>query len=161
MDIAARRALAADAEAVVALLREGRAPLPDQRGGALWLGRQAIPEPLSDWFAEAVESDRWLVELAEIDGVPLGVLVAALETVDEVTIAVAREVFVVAEARGVGLGEELMDATVAWARSHDCLGVDGYALPGDRATKNFFETFGLVARGIVVHRSLAAAPDGR
>ena len=28
---------------------------------------------------------------------------------------------------------------------------------GDRATKNFFETFGLVARGIVVHRPLTSS----
>lgn len=161
MDVTARQASHADEDAVLGLLREGRAPLPDQRGGALWLERQAIPEPLESWLAHAVGSNRWLVELAEIDGVALGVLVAELETVDDVTIAIAREVFVVAEARGVGLGEELMDATVAWARSHNCVGIDGYALPGDRATKNFFETFGLVARGIVVHRSLAAAPDDR
>jgi hypothetical protein len=32
--------------------------------------------------------------------------------------------------------------------------MDSLALPGDRATKNFFESFGLKARAIVVHRSL-------
>ena len=33
-------------------------------------------------------------------------------------------------------------------------GIDGFALPGDRETKNFFERFGLTARAILVHRSL-------
>ena len=49
-----------------------------------------------------------------------------------------------------------MDAVLAWAGEQGCVGVDALALPGDRATKNFFETFGLVARAIVVHRDLHA-----
>ena len=45
-----------------------------------------------------------------------------------------------------------------------CFGVDSLALPGDRHTKNFFESFGLVARAIIVHRSLSmtvARPSSR
>ena len=38
------------------------------------------------------------------------------------------------------------------AGTQGCFGVDSLALPGDRATKNFFESFGLVARAIVVHK---------
>jgi hypothetical protein len=33
------------------------------------------------------------------------------------------------------------------------------ALPGNRATKNFFETFGRTARAIVVHRTLNPPAD--
>jgi hypothetical protein len=47
-----------------------------------------------------------------------------------------------------------MDAIVAWAEAAGCVGIDSLALPGNRETKNFFETFGLVARAIVVHRPL-------
>ena len=47
-----------------------------------------------------------------------------------------------------------MDAMVVWCRERGCIGIDGLALPGNRETKNFFETFGLVARAIVVHRPL-------
>lgn len=43
-------------------------------------------------------------------------------------------------------------ATVAGA-----IGVDSLALPGDRGTKNFFESFGLKARAIVVHRAIGPA----
>ena len=46
--------------------------------------------------------------------------------------------------------EKLLD----WARQHKCEGVDSIALPGNRQTKNFFETHGLVARAITVHRRL-------
>jgi hypothetical protein len=47
-----------------------------------------------------------------------------------------------------------MEALVAWCGIAGCFGVDSLALPGDRHTKNFFESFGLVARAIVVHRKL-------
>ena len=35
-----------------------------------------------------------------------------------------------------------------------CIGADALALPGNRATKNFFEQNGFVARSIVMHRPL-------
>ena len=51
-----------------------------------------------------------------------------------------------------------MQALVDWCGARGCFGVDSLALPGDRHTKNFFESFGLVARAIVVHRSAAMSP---
>ncbi|MEZ5207350.1 MAG: hypothetical protein R2690_10330 [Acidimicrobiales bacterium] len=36
---------------------------------------------------------------------------------------------------------------------HGAVTVSTPSLPGDRSTKNFFESFGLVARAIVVHRT--------
>ena len=57
--------------------------------------------------------------------------------------------------RELGIGEVMMEALVDWCREQGCFGVDSLALPGDRHTKNFFESFGLVARAIVVHRSLS------
>ena len=43
------------------------------------------------------------------------------------------------------------------AKERGALAIQSVALPGDRATKNFFETHGMVARAIIVHRWL----DGR
>ena len=51
----------------------------------------------------------------------------------------------------------MMDAVLTWCAERGSGGIDAIALPGDRATKNFFERFGLTARAIVVHRVL----DGR
>ena len=64
------------------------------------------------------------------------------------------------EAREVGLGEELLDAVIAWSRARGCSTLDAVALPGDRHTKNFFETFGMKARLLTVHVPLVdpAAP---
>jgi GNAT superfamily N-acetyltransferase len=69
-------------------------------------------------------------------------------------LGVVDEVYVDPGARALGVGEVLMADLVAWCRDQGCFGVDSLALPGDRATKNFFESFGLVARAIVVHRPL-------
>ena len=69
-------------------------------------------------------------------------------------LGVVDELFVEPEGRGVGIGEAIMDLLVAWCVERECVGVDAIALPGDRDTKNFFETFGLKARAIVVHRAL-------
>jgi hypothetical protein len=44
-----------------------------------------------------------------------------------------------------------MDSLLAWASERGCQGVDATALPGDRATKNFFEGSGFTARLLVMH----------
>jgi GNAT superfamily N-acetyltransferase len=142
-----------DLDVLEFLVTEGRSSIVDARGGRMWLLRDAST-PIGQTYSEAVEDAEALVLLACIDDVPLGFLLARLSPAGHDTIAVAEELFVTPEARGVGLGEAMMVATVAWATEHSCSGIDGYALPGDRATKNYFETFGLVARGIVVHRDL-------
>ena len=152
-----RAATVADLPELVRLSAEGRADIHEARGGRLWLIREAPPEPLDQVFALGIESPMWLVQLALIDDVPLGFLLAEVDDRGGEVLAVARELYVMPEARGVGLGELLMDATVAWATNAGCTGIDGYALPGDRVTKNYFETFGLVARGIVVNRRLGSS----
>jgi GNAT superfamily N-acetyltransferase len=157
MDVTARAAKPTEVSAVTALIREGRASLEGQRGGSLWLARQAIREPLDQAVEAMIGAETACVMVGYIDEQPLGVLLADLDldwATSEAVLATVRELFVVAEARGVGLGETMMNATIQWATARGCIGIDGYALPGDRATKNFFETFGLVARGIVVHRRL-------
>ena len=65
--------------------------------------------------------------------------------------------YVLPDARGVGLGEALMETVMAWATEVGAAGVDSVALPGDRVTKNFFERFGLTARALQVHRRLCPA----
>ena len=54
----------------------------------------------------------------------------------------------------MGVGESLIDSMINEAIEHDAIGIDSFALPGDRETKNFFETQGMVARLIHVYRTL-------
>jgi GNAT superfamily N-acetyltransferase len=57
-------------------------------------------------------------------------------------------------ARVVGLGRMLMDQVLAWCTDHQCRGIDGFAFPGDRGAKSFFESAGFKARLLVMHRDL-------
>jgi len=75
-------------------------------------------------------------------------------------LGVVDDIYVEPQARGVGVGEVLMNAVVDWCHGKGCAGVDALALPGNRETKNFFETFGLTARAIIVHRRIAEDRTG-
>jgi len=57
-------------------------------------------------------------------------------------------------AREVGLGQLLLERSVAWFRSQGCTGVDGTAFPGDREAKQFYESAGFKARLLVMHLPL-------
>lgn len=154
---AARPALATDLPALVALAGDAVAEQRDARGGPVWFRREARVEPEATLEA-ALDDPAQHVVLGTVDEAPVGygvVRVEELRTGER--LAVVEDLYVEPEARGVGVGEALMDALVAWAEQQDCIGIDALALPGNRATKNFFESFGLTARAIVVHRALGEA----
>ena len=48
---------------------------------------------------------------------------------------------------------------LTWCRARDCRGIDAIALPGNRATKNFFEASGFTARMLVMHHRTRPAAD--
>lgn len=153
----ARRARPDDAEAVVALARQAIAELSPNRGGSVWRRREAHAEPLEALMEAAVtgaDADRTAV-VGTVDEVVVGYGLAQIDTLhDGELLAVVTDLYVDPEARGIGIGEAMMDLLVAEARRRGAIGIDALALPGDRHTKNFFETFGLTARAILVHRSL-------
>jgi GNAT superfamily N-acetyltransferase len=66
--------------------------------------------------------------------------------------------YVVPAARGVGVGEAMMERLLAWFARQGCRGVDAEALPGDRASKSFWEDAGFRARLITMHRDLDDGP---
>jgi GNAT superfamily N-acetyltransferase len=135
---------------IVALARAARDELTEVRGGILFVGRDSIREPLEPAFQALAEADRSTLLAGTIDGTAVGY---AVVVADDAT-AVLREIAVDPQAREIGLGEALLDAAVAWARDRGCTGIDSFALPGARETKNFFETAGMKTRLLVVHRDL-------
>jgi GNAT superfamily N-acetyltransferase len=155
---AARRAGDHDLERVGELAQQARHDLLDQRGGWWWVHRDARPEPVEAWLAAVASDADHLVVAGTFDDVVLGYAVAAVEHQrDGSRLGLVEELYVEPAARGVGIGEAMMDEVLAWCEAHQCVGVDSRALPGDRDTKNFFERFGLVARAIVVHRTLKSS----
>lgn len=129
------------------LLEVAAAEVAPQRGGT------ALLRDASAWPPEGAAD----VLVGSLDGVVAGVLV--LRTVDHddgTRRAVVETVYVDPPLRGVGVGERLLVAALDAARTRGCTELEAHALPGDRATKNFFESFGLSARLLTVSRTLGA-----
>ena len=155
-DEAARTAVEADIPQVVALAGAAAAEKLGQKGGTLWARREARPAPQEAALRSAWESPEHEVAVGTLDGVVVGYGVVRAETLrDGGLLGVIEDIYVDPGARAVGVGETLMNHLIDWCCDRGCFGVDSLALPGDRDTKNFFESFGLVARAIVVHRPLS------
>ena len=163
----ARPARAGDRDDIVALADMVVRELEPTRGGAVWQRRESRVLPVDASIDDDLRSATTgpdaavAVFVGTIDEVVVGYGVIrreALRTGED--LGVVTDIYVQPEARGIGVGEAIMDLIVEWATAQGCIGVDSIALPGNRATKNFFERFGLVARAIVVHRSLLPAADG-
>lgn len=151
----ARPATHADLPRIAALAEQAVAELTGNKGGAVWARREARPAPYIDSLRADLEAADHCVAVGEVVGAVVGYAVVRAESLrDGGVLGVLDDIYVEPEAREVGVGEALMDEVEAWCRGRGCIGIDSLALPGNRETKNFFETFGLVARAIVVHRSL-------
>ena len=155
IDEGARRAADSDIAAVTELAVTAAAELAPRRGGYVWARLEARAEPLEQSLDRDHRSDDALVVVGTIDEAVVGYgVIRLVELHDGAVLGRVTDIYVMPEARGVGVGEAMMDELMDWARRRACIGVDSLALPGDRETKNFFETHGLVARAITVHHSL-------
>jgi GNAT superfamily N-acetyltransferase len=158
----ARPATDADVAAIEAIEARQRAAMAGQRGAELFLRREAGAAPVAE-RATALIGGGGAAVVGCYDGVVFGYGLAEWETLaDGSTLARVTDLVVDGEIRGSGIGEAMMDLLVELAEARGCIGIDALALPGDRETKNFFESFGLKARLLTVHRALGrtAEPDG-
>lgn len=152
---AARPATDADLPRLAVLVEEAVAEQAEARGGAVWAARETRARPAGSSLATDLAAEDHLVLAGTIDGAVVGYAVVHTEPLrDGTLLGVLTDIYVEPGARGVGVGEHLVDAVVAWCAERKCRGVDGLALPGNRGTKNFFEAHGFTARVIVVHRRL-------
>lgn len=155
----ARPATAADVARLAQLAAEGVAEQTEGRGGSIWSRREARERPAERSLAAAVADPEQLVLAGTIDGTVIGYVAAHVEALtDGSPLGVVSDIYVEPEARGIGVGEAMIDEVLSWCAERGCEGVDALALPGNRDTKNFFETFGFKARALIVHRSLVEPP---
>ncbi|MDG2427810.1 MAG: GNAT family N-acetyltransferase [Acidimicrobiales bacterium] len=158
MEESVRHAVQSDHPVLQMLVEAARSELPDKKGGDVIhrLDKYSVDPVVR--ALEAIEDPSATVLLGAIDGTPVGYgLMTVGKVVDGTLHAVVEELYVDPGARAVGVGEVLIEALMADARSRGAIAIQSLALPGDRATKNFFESQGMVARSIMVHRWL----DGR
>jgi GNAT superfamily N-acetyltransferase len=146
----ARPAAAADQPRLAELAAQARAELAAQeRGGRVFVNREARFDVSLDGPGRVV--------VGEIEGAVVGYATARTEPLgDGSVLGVVDDVYVEPEGRGVAVGEAMLGLLLEWCRGEGCIGVDAYALPGMRETKNFFETFGFTARLLVVHHRFDA-----
>ncbi len=156
MDISTRSAGPDDVSELSEFAATAIAELTPHRGGAVWSQLDARTPPYEPRFRTEIDDPNYYVAVGLIDEISVGYAVVGPTPLHNGrVIGRVTDIYVLDEARGVGVGEELMNRIVTEAAARGWQGVDSLALPGDRATKNFFETFGLVARSISVYRSIA------
>ena len=155
----ARPATEADLDRLVELCRAALAEVgSDRRGGALFAAREGRAEPVEESLAGILRNEDALLVAGTIDDVVVGYAAAQLELLrDGARLGRIDDLYVEPGARSVGVGEAMMKLLLDWCREHRCRGVDALALPGMRATKNFFEESGFSARLIVMHHRMADA----
>ena len=151
MQVFTRRASESDCEVLEVLESEARANLDHFRGG-IRLGDEF--ELVGKQWASVIADSSTNTFVAGVDETVMGYLVAKLGQTNSGKIATIEQVFVTKDARNIGIGDALVSATIAWAKAESLVALDGFALPGDRETKNLFERSGLVARLITVTTDL-------
>ncbi|WP_419945174.1 N-acetyltransferase family protein [Candidatus Poriferisodalis sp.] len=155
MDVIARPATSEHIGVLAEMATEAVAEQEDARGGWVWSRREVRERPFEESLAADLGDSDSAVWIGEIDGVPVGYAVAVVETLQTgETLGRVTDLYVTPGAREVSVGEALIGEVLQWCVERGCSGVDSLALPGNRATKNFFETFGFTARLLVLHRSL-------
>ena len=148
----------ADSEVLRSLAAEARVELSNKRGGDVVERLDPHQADSRAGIGSAIEDPAATLLLGDIDGTPVGYGLMTLRTVVDGSLhATIEEIFVLPEARSVGVGEAIIEALLVDAIERGAVAIQSMALPGDRATKNFFESQGMVARSILVHRWL----DGR
>ena len=154
-----RPATSADLPRLAELARAVIAELAPTRGGAVWKAREARAEPLAENLGSLLGDPDHRVLVGTIDGAVMGYAVGRLERLaDGSTMGVIDDIFVEEGARGIGIGEGMINDLIAWCEDAGCIGIDAMALPGHRQTKNFFEDSGFSARQLVMHRRLVEEP---
>jgi len=151
MQIFVRKGSVEDCEILSLLEIERRSSLDQFRGGAQL---SEIVKQVSPHWQSALGDENNAVFVVGDRGEVMGFAVARKSTREKLSIATIEQIFVTKDARGLGLGDSLLAEVMRWAKSERLAALDGYALPGDRETKNLFERAGLVARLITVTTDL-------
>jgi len=151
-----------DLQQCAALLRQSFDALRGFRGGSHALTVMSDgavppgalePEPvalLRSWTSDAAHH----VIVGTVEGEVVGVAAGHCERGGGEAVGVVDVVYVEPDARGVGVGTAMAQALLDWFAAAGCQGVDAPALPGDRQSKQLFESFGLSARLLILHRRL-------
>ncbi|WP_116998594.1 GNAT family N-acetyltransferase [Desertimonas flava] len=156
IDPVVRRARRPDAAALAELEAEARAQVATTRGGARWLDEHPV---VGDAWPGVIDTHGVFVATIPADDgadgsdTVVGYIVAELRR-EAVNLVVVDQVFVHADARELGFGDELLAAAVEYGRQAGAALIEAHTLPGDRDIKNLYERAGITARLITVSKPL-------
>ncbi len=127
-----------------------------RRGGAQLLGELGRPEKLVAKIFDQSEDAFRLT--ATLNSALSGIIWAKIITNAFGDRICYVPVFaVVKDARRCGVGALLFEALEKWVGSRNVSAIEFTTLPGDRHTKNFCESNGLVARSLKMHKAVGAS----
>lgn len=159
MQITVRPAANADIPRLVGLYGEMEREQTERK--PIWALTDGLDERFDMSLFHAMSRDESWVLVGEIDGVVVGFAWATVEPMLDraggARIGRIRLIYTEPDARGVGVGHEMLEALLAIFRDIDIGYFDAPVGPGQRAAKNFFEAHGFAARSIIMHS--AGAPD--
>jgi ribosomal protein S18 acetylase RimI-like enzyme len=161
VELIARLATSDDLSAATELLTEATTAVSSERGGALFLSRESIPEPLEQNLAHLLSDPQACVAVGVAEGVTVALAICRLETLPGACLARLEFLWVEVGFREVGLGADLLVLLTEWAEAMGATHFDAYALPGNREAKNFLEAAGFSARLIVMNRPLGPTTPRR
>lgn len=151
----ARTATTEDLAVLVDLGQRARQEMREKRGGDTLDRLDPFRKDVAGEMRQALADDQRFVVLGCYDETPVAYgLVRVYIGADQQRQATVEAIFVEPEARSVGVGEAVIGKLLDWSKSRGAVAIDALALPGDRMTKNFFESQKMVARAIIVQRSL-------
>lgn len=155
----ARPATEADLEDLVRLWEHAVQELEGQRGGGPLAGSLSRPD-LPRFLKGALDEPERLLVVGSIDDVPVGLASVWADRSRREPIGQLELIFVEPNARQVGVADVMLALVLARCEEWGMSGVDSPALPGNRSAKSFFETQGMQARLLIMHRPLGGASRG-
>lgn len=159
MEVSARPAADSDVPRLVALYRELESEMVALK--PVWRVADALPEPVDAAFSMILSDPGAHLFAGEIEDVVFGFLHGTISDLLPQAggrrVGTVQHVFTSKPAREVGVGEAMIERFLAVLDSEGVGLVDAVAPPGQRLTKNFFESHGFKARRIVMHRELEDA----
>jgi len=153
MQITVRSASEEDLSVLVRMYRDLEAEQTVKK--PVWALTDGLDEPIIDSLRKALAEDESWLSVGEIDGVPVGLVWATIDTMlsraDGERIGRIRLIYTEPDARGVGVGDAMLEQTLTLLRSLGLKRFDAPVGPGQRLTKNFFEGHGFAARSLIMH----------
>jgi GNAT superfamily N-acetyltransferase len=147
----ARPAAEGDLDALASLWRHALEELDGQRGG--WALAGSIHRDDVDAFLRsALDDPDRLLAVGLIDGVPVGVASLRADRDRREPLGYLELIYVEPNARQVGVADAMLALVTARCGEWGMAGLDAPALPGNRSAKSFFETQGMQARLLIMHR---------